>query len=106
LTVWDLDDGRAPGIRGQLHVMMLDNDETSADDIYIKHYTNAIRVDALNESFQNGTPGFPFRTVDDALGLAWPNSEIRIRANHYIEALIVSKRVRLTSEGGVTRIGD
>lgn len=39
LTVWDLDDGRAPSIRGQLHVLMLDNDWSSADDIYFKHYT-------------------------------------------------------------------
>lgn len=40
LTVWDLDDGRAPGIRGQLHVLMLDNDWFSADEIYFKHYTD------------------------------------------------------------------
>lgn len=39
LTIWDLDDGRAPGIRGQLHVLILDNDWPSADEIYFKHYT-------------------------------------------------------------------
>lgn len=39
LTYWDLNDGRAPGIRGVLHVTMLDNDGwTSADDLYFKHY--------------------------------------------------------------------
>lgn len=37
VTWWDLDDGRAPEIRGQLHAMLLDN-ETSNDDVYIKHY--------------------------------------------------------------------
>lgn len=41
LTIWDLDDGRAPGIRGQLHVFMLDNDWSSADEIYFKHYSSA-----------------------------------------------------------------
>lgn len=39
LTAWDLDaDGRAPGLRGQLHVVLLDNDIASADDVYVKHY--------------------------------------------------------------------
>lgn len=39
LTFWDLDlDGRAPGLRGQLHVILLDNDALSDDDVYVKHY--------------------------------------------------------------------
>src|SRR4030095_2699791 len=39
LTFWDLDaDGRAPGLRGQLHVVLLDNDITNDDDAYVKHY--------------------------------------------------------------------
>lgn len=37
LTIWDLDDGREPNIRGQLHVLLLDND-VSADEISFKHY--------------------------------------------------------------------
>src|SRR5262245_43228196 len=39
LTYWDLDaDGRAPGLHGQLHVILLDNDLTNSDDVYVKHY--------------------------------------------------------------------
>lgn len=39
LTFWDLDaDTRAPGIDGQLHVLLLDNDKPDGDDVYIKHY--------------------------------------------------------------------
>ena len=41
LTVWDLDDPNAPAapnISGQLHVILLRNDEVSYDDLYIKHY--------------------------------------------------------------------
>lgn len=39
LTFWDLDaDERAPGLRGQLHVVLLDNDAITADDVYVKHY--------------------------------------------------------------------
>jgi hypothetical protein len=36
---WNRSIGEAsPGITGQLHVIMLDNDELSADDLYFKHY--------------------------------------------------------------------
>jgi HYR domain len=39
LTYWDLDaDGRAPGLHGQLHAILLDNDEPDSDDVYVKHY--------------------------------------------------------------------
>lgn len=37
LTWWDLDDRQAPGIRGQLHAILLDNDD-NGDDVYFKHY--------------------------------------------------------------------
>lgn len=39
ITAWDLDDGRAPGIRGQLHLLMIDNVGSGADDLYFKHFT-------------------------------------------------------------------
>lgn len=38
ITLWDLDDGRAPGIDGQLHALMLDNNWPDADSLYFKHY--------------------------------------------------------------------
>ncbi|MFZ5995488.1 MAG: hypothetical protein ACOYU4_10945 [Thermodesulfobacteriota bacterium] len=38
ITLWDLDDGRAPKISGRLHVIMIDNDVTD-DDLYFKHYS-------------------------------------------------------------------
>ena len=34
VTVWNLDSGRAPGIRGQVHVLMIENDKVSADDVW------------------------------------------------------------------------
>jgi len=38
ITIWDRDaDSLAPGIGGQIHVIMLDNDP-DADDLYFKHY--------------------------------------------------------------------
>lgn len=38
LTIWDLDSGRAPNIRGQVHVVLIENDVTSVDDVWIKHF--------------------------------------------------------------------
>ena len=38
ITYWDLDNGRSPNIRGQLHAIMIDNVGTGADDFYFKHY--------------------------------------------------------------------
>jgi hypothetical protein len=41
LTFWDLDaDDRAPGMRGQLHVVLLDNNLT-AEEVFVKHYAYA-----------------------------------------------------------------
>ena len=37
LTYWDLDGRNAPGIKGQLHAILLDND-ANGDDVYFKHY--------------------------------------------------------------------
>jgi hypothetical protein len=37
ITVWDLDSGIAPGIRGQIHMAMIDND-ASLDNVFLIHY--------------------------------------------------------------------
>lgn len=103
LTVWDLDNGRAPGIRGQLHVMRLDNDAFH-DDIAFKHYTSIIRVDPAS-SCQSGTIACPFRTYAAAYNLAWPGAEIRLRTGIYLDRPVISKRIRISSEGGTVRIG-
>lgn len=73
LTIWDLDD-RSPeetgGVRGQLHVIMLDNGISWAveDDVYLKHYTNTISVDvAYSGGDEYGTPENPFNTIQEAL---------------------------------------
>ncbi|SIN96128.1 PLAT/LH2 domain-containing protein [Fibrobacter sp. UWB11] len=44
LTYWDLDNGMAPGIKGQLHAIMIENNAASNffnggdDDLYFKHF--------------------------------------------------------------------
>ncbi len=105
LTLWDLDDGRAPGIRGQLHALLLDNSGVLSDEIFIKHYTHIIRVDRNNAGAEDGTPERPFRTVGGAVNLAWNGAEIRTRAGTYPEAIMISRRLRMTAEGGTVRIG-
>jgi hypothetical protein len=47
LTWWDLDGRNAPGIEGQLHAILLDND-ANGDDVYFKHY----RVQGLDTDKQ------------------------------------------------------
>ena len=39
IDIWDLDSGIAPGISGQIHVIMIDNYGIGGDDLYFKHYT-------------------------------------------------------------------
>jgi hypothetical protein len=39
ITLWDLDDGSAPGVQGQLHVLMLENAPVGEDRIFFKHYS-------------------------------------------------------------------
>ncbi|SHK61129.1 PLAT/LH2 domain-containing protein [Fibrobacter sp. UWB12] len=38
ITYWDLDGKKAPGISGQLHAIMIDNNGSGDDDLYFKHF--------------------------------------------------------------------
>lgn len=38
LTLWDVDAVTAPGIHGQVHLIMIDNSGSGDDDLYFKHY--------------------------------------------------------------------
>lgn len=104
LDIWDLDDGRAPGISGQLHVGMLDN-ELNSDEITIYHYINTIYVDSSYTGTETGEPDKPFRHVADANSLAWDGVRLTFRAAVYPEALTFSREVQLLSQNGTARIG-
>ncbi len=108
LTIWDLDaDGRAPGISGQLHVLMLDNDITSDDDVYLKHYTLNISVDKNYTGVEDGTTNYPFNTVNEAINFypAWDGAQVKIQAGTYPETLSTPERVRIISNAGTSIIG-
>ena len=38
ITYWNLDNRNAPKIKGNLHVILLNNDVTSSDEFWLKHY--------------------------------------------------------------------
>ena len=125
LTIWDLDEGRAPNINGQLHVLVSDND-LDGGDVDFKHYTRNIRVAAgapcaylaccipapppgcptpFNQSCEFGVTECPFQTIGSALNLAWDGAQLRIQTGQYFETLTIARRVRLSAEGGTVRIG-
>jgi hypothetical protein len=105
ITIWDLDDGRAPHIRGQLHVIMLDNDAATDDDLYFKHYSHTIHVDGSYSGEEEGTPTKPFNTVGEAHDYAWDGAQIKIQAGSYPETLMFSKRLTILAAGGTVTIG-
>jgi hypothetical protein len=110
LTIWDLDDGRAPGIGGQLHVLLIEKD-LGDDDVFLKHYTGTIHVNgAPNPWCQNGdgSPWCPFARVTSASDMAWDGVTIKINgstSSSYPEELTVSKRVLLQATGRPVTIG-
>jgi hypothetical protein len=104
LTIWDLDDGRAPGISGQLHVGMLNN-ELGTDNVTLYHYINTIYVDLSYTSEETGEPQKPFNTVGEANNLAWEGARVKVQAGSYSEALTFAKGIQLLAKGGAARIG-
>lgn len=103
ITIWDLDDKGPDTIRGQMHVIMLNNDWPDDDNVYIKHYTNKTFVDAAFSG--SGTISDPFQMVIQANDFAWDGSEIHIKGGNYPETLTFSKRVRVVAHDGTVTIG-
>ncbi len=105
MAIWDLDDGRAPGIKGQLHVLLLRN-EADTDDIYLKHYSNKIYVNKSARCPGNGWPSEPFCLLKTALNEALPEDIIMIKSGNYSERrLIINQRLTLMAIAGPVIIG-
>ncbi|HVS81026.1 MAG TPA: hypothetical protein VHE60_04770 [Pyrinomonadaceae bacterium] len=107
MVIWDLDNGMAPHIRGQLHVFMFRHGLISHDDLYFKHYDGAIDVDgSVGTDKRPGTERvFPFKTVGGGQSQAWDGAHINIKAGSYPEKLTLSKPVKLVAKGGTVTIG-
>ena len=111
LTVWDMDDGRAPNVWGQLHVLVLDNDRSDwtpwdPDDVSLKHYSHTIYVDGAYDDEEKGRYWDPFNTVGEAHNYAWGGARIGIKAGVYPESLTLWKHVALFPFGGSVTIGN
>ena len=105
ITIWDLDDRCAPGISGQLHVLMLDND-ASQDEVYLKHYSGTIHVDNTHTGSQNGTLSKPFNTFMGAYIKSWNGAKFNIKSGRYPESVVINKRCMIKSwDGGLVKIG-
>jgi len=105
MTVWDLDDAGVPNVWGQLHVVMLNND-TDTDDVFLKHYSHTIYVDGeYGGEEEKGRFWDPFNTVTEANDYSWDGARIGIRAGRYPEALTLSNRVLLYAFDGDVTLG-
>ena len=104
---WDLDNGRAPNIRGQLHVLQLDNETFDSDDtIFFEHFTNVIHVDrAYGGGDGDGTVMRPYTTTHQAQQLAWHGSKIKIQGGAYPEAVTFSKYIQVSVKDGAAVLG-
>lgn len=106
LTIWNLDQGAAPGIYGQLHAIVRRYGWDAGDQVYLKHYTRALAVNSQWAGCHTGSPSCPFQTIPAALSRAWNGAEIRIRAGVYAAPLTIASEVRFSAEAGVVRIGN
>ena len=104
--MWDLDDGRAPHVRGELHALLLDND-VFGDDIYFKHYQGAAYV--AQGATGNGRPDNPYGTVAEAYrtiaNLGWFGARLEIGAGRYDEGLTITMPVRISAWDGPAVVG-
>ena len=116
MAIWDLDDGRAPGIRGQLHVFLLNFDVSV---VWFKHYDGAMDVDGIagiddqrsvveRKVVKEPIHPFlnvPFKTIEFAHSNAWNGAHLNIKAGSYPEKVTLSKPVKLVAKGGTVTIG-
>jgi hypothetical protein len=121
LTIWDLDDGRAPNIRGQLHVLLFKYRLTGANRQVMTHFTNRIHMNSnigsdgilpSNFPYQSdealpGTSGKPFKTVPHAINYypIWNGTHLVLKPGDYpTGGITLNKRMLITSEGGAATI--
>lgn len=116
VTVWDLDDGSAPGpVKGKLHVFVFDYDFDVLDpgdhEFTMYHFSNIVYVsetDGVNPPTSGiGREYRPFQTFNDAFFYfpIWDGAEIVLEAGSYNDTGTYDKKVLIRSEGGSAIIG-
>lgn len=113
LTIWNLDGGSAPGIRGQVHVLVDHYNEAFCDDaISFHHFSYNIRVNGSSgydppTDPRTGTVSRPFETINDAYEFypIWNGARMVIEAGIYDDTGFYNRRIRLESRSGAALIG-
>ena len=121
LTIWDLDDGRAQNISGQLHVLVYKFRKTGANREVFEHFGGRLYVDPVTgvddslpaSLWDNPLPGGPLtslKTFGYAYNYypAWDGSQVLLRAGVYPETGTFGRngaRVLVTSQGGTAILG-
>lgn len=114
LTIWDLDDGSAPGVSGQLHVLKDHYNVGFCDDaVSMQHFGNKVHVSTTGVTPPYGgfpypgTASRPFRTLNLAYGYypLWDGAELVLRTGTYNDTGTYTKRVKITSAGGAAVVG-
>jgi len=112
LTIWDLEDGSAPGINGSLHVLVdryLIGGPNCDDEIFFHHYSAKVHVDKNASGGQGllGTPSNKFNSVNSAYNHypIWDGAEMVLKPGVYNDTGFYNKRIRITSSGGAAIIG-
>jgi len=76
ITIWDLEHSGPREIRGQLHVLLLDNDGTNHDDVNLKHYTTQSAYPVLYENENYGGRPVPLRNNISSLSSIGFNDQV------------------------------
>ncbi len=107
LTIWDLDDGSAPFISGQLHVIVDHYNIKFCDDaITMQHFGKNIYVDKVTgvdppTTPLTGTITKPFKSIESAYNFypVWDGAQLIIKPGIYSEVGIFDTRIFLKSQG-------
>jgi hypothetical protein len=107
VTYWDLDDGRAPYIRGQLHVQQLYVIGGPASDyLYFQHYSGVVYVNAASTADgEDGSYAYPYRQASSAATRAWWGSTIKFWPGNYAEPLRFAAYTNLRPKDGSAVLG-
>lgn len=111
ITVWDLEDGSAPGISGSLHVLidLYELYTPCNSQLSLYHYSSEVWVDhdASPGSGWLGRQDNPFQTVSSAYNYypIWDGAQMIIKAGTYDDTGVYNKRIKMMSNGGSAIIG-
>jgi hypothetical protein len=103
MTIWDLEEQGPNNIRGQLHVLLLNNSGAN-DNVFFKHYSSSLYVDGAASS-GDGEYDTPFNDLADTFSAALSGMTIVIRDGTYSGSQLIDQKVRLKAGGSSAILG-